>query len=609
MEIINVEIQEIIKGVKNTLNKDITSEYAFNYLTLWYFFVNQYTNRDFPDYLELSEMITDGAKDGGIDYIFFDEEKQKIILAQSKFTSDIEYNTIITELRSMANTFKNFAEHKSEYYNEILRRELREAIDRLPDDSIKDIEYVVFTTSAIDETTVLKKIDQMENNEDLNSDVISIYSFADIETRIENSKCDSITITEGKIKIDKARNALKYETDDISGIMVNVSSDSIKDLYDSYATKGLFDLNIRQYIRNKAIDTGIEQTLENERENFWAYNNGLIFACSDFEISGNVVKMWDFSIVNGGQTTHLLGTYKSKNSAEFYLPCKIICKTFKDKKAERLPDNVFYNKIAETTNSQKPILPRDLKSNSREMLLLKDWLKKEKISLEIKRSSKRAEKKNYDVVIKNDVLGQLIISFIEQKPGTARSNKTKLFENSSLYDRVFKRPYHKDITKKECIVDLINLNARFDDIKSKLLKDNALSPDEMYVFKNGKYTIIACISLFYSILNGDVNPNDLVIEPKKLLENEIVYDKIIDNYKGDDIDSKLSGLIVFIVEHLTKMYIDARNKKEATSVSDYFKSDKIYVEKIVPDLCKEYIRYRKDVIDERGEILLRKTIG
>ena len=46
----------------------------------------------------------------------------------------------------------------------------------------------------------------------------------------------------------------------------------------------------------------------------------------------------------------------------FFIPCKIICINNKNK-------NLF-SKVAETTNSQKPIYPRDLKANSPEMKML-----------------------------------------------------------------------------------------------------------------------------------------------------------------------------------------------------------------------------------------------
>lgn len=46
-----------------------------------------------------------------------------------------------------------------------------------------------------------------------------------------------------------------------------------------YAGKGLFDLNIRKYIRNTLVDNGIKNTLDKDRQNFWFLNNGIIIAC------------------------------------------------------------------------------------------------------------------------------------------------------------------------------------------------------------------------------------------------------------------------------------------------------------------------------------------
>ena len=125
-----------------------------------------------------------------------------------------------------------------------------------------------------------------------------------------------------------------------------------------YAEEGLFDLNIRKYINNRTVDEGIRHTLANDRQNFWFLNNGLIIACKDYDIDGNTVKLYDFSIVNGGQTTNIIGKFKGNNEEEFFIPCKII------KEKYRKGSENFYNRIAEATNSQKPILPRDLKSNS-----------------------------------------------------------------------------------------------------------------------------------------------------------------------------------------------------------------------------------------------------
>lgn len=140
--------------------------------------------------------------------------------------------------------------------------------------------------------------------------------------------------------------------------MCNVLSSSIIALYNKYAGYGLFDLNIRKYIRNKMVDSGINETLDRNRENFWFLNNGITIACDNFDVDGDTVWLEGFSIVNGGQTTYLIGNYKGSGKGEFYIPCKIVAVNKGD------ADNSFFTKIAEAVNSQKPIYARDLKSNN-----------------------------------------------------------------------------------------------------------------------------------------------------------------------------------------------------------------------------------------------------
>jgi len=69
----------------------------------------------------------------------------------------------------------------------------------------------------------------------------------------------------------------------------------------------------------------------------------------------------------------LIGTHKFKTQSPFYIPCKIVAQ--KDNKSV---DYNIFNRIAEATNSQKPIQIRDLKSNSPEMRNLQKMFLKEK---------------------------------------------------------------------------------------------------------------------------------------------------------------------------------------------------------------------------------------
>ena len=51
-------------------------------------------------------------------------------------------------------------------------------------------------------------------------------------------------------------------------------------------------------------------------------NNGLTIACNEYKVDGKFIKLYDFSIVNGGQTTNLIGTYTSKKMIAFIFHVK-----------------------------------------------------------------------------------------------------------------------------------------------------------------------------------------------------------------------------------------------------------------------------------------------
>jgi hypothetical protein len=139
---------------------------------------------------------------------------------------------------------------------------------------------------------------------------------------------------------------------------------------------------------NKKIDDKITDSLQKKRDDFWFLNKGIIISCKDFKPDGDNVKLYDFSIVNGCQTTTLIGEYKGKNEGDnFYLPCKIV----KSKSNQEDEFSRFMSEIAEASNSQKPISDRDLKANRPEQRNLQKELKEEnpKIYLEIKRGEQQ----------------------------------------------------------------------------------------------------------------------------------------------------------------------------------------------------------------------------
>lgn len=567
-EVLLNELRSIKEELEKS-NKKVTDENAFEYLAMQ-FFCYKIKNIK-PKLYDIESSITNGPNDGGIDFVYYDDEESKVVLGQCKYTENMKLNDIISELNKMSSTVENFKKAYTGTYNKKLKTNLQNALDRLPDESAGNVEYCIFTTSDINQNDVTNKL-HAENNL-YSKDMVSVYGVSEINSQIKELIEKAKTVNEYKIEIDYPHNVLQYETDNVSGIMVNMSSESLVRMYDKFKDEGLFDLNIRKYIKNKTVDEGIKETLDKERENFWFYNNGLTIACSEYVLDGNKVKLYDFSIVNGGQTTNRIGNYKGSNNDKFYLPCKII--------SIKNDDQKLYSKIAEATNSQKPINPRDLKSNSPEMKMLQRWLGKEGVYLEIKRGEKKKLKNIKS--IKNDELGQLLLSFGYQQPGTARSGKRSIFENKPLYNKLYRVNYEKDPNKKEFILDLIQLSEDYSIIEADLKNGTTISDDEKIVLSNAKYVIFSLLGLSYFLVNEDYSRDDLNNDISVLKSPDLVCSKFISNYKADDYQERLKSLIKIILDSLCDTYENCVSRNEVTSISNLFKTDKKYRDSIVKD--------------------------
>lgn len=284
-EVLKSEISKIKELVE--MKKDLISdEMAFNFLILQYFC---YNSKNFHDnIIFINDNITDEKNDGGIDFVYFDEDESKIIIGQNKYTYNINNNDVVAELRKIFDTIKNFNKGRIGSYNDKLKRNLIEALDRLGEENDGNIEIYFSSLKDINSEIIFNKITEEERS--CVSD-IRFFSERDIEDRILSIQDTVEKVNEFKFEIDKAKNFLEYSNGKLNGIFVNISHLSLQKAYNLYKDKGLFDLNIRRYIRNKAVDDKIKETLENSREDFWFLNNGLTIACNEYKVDGKFIKL------------------------------------------------------------------------------------------------------------------------------------------------------------------------------------------------------------------------------------------------------------------------------------------------------------------------------
>lgn len=373
---------------------------------------------------DIDEMIVDGQYDGGVDVLLSDpnSDNSDLVIIQSKYHAAITFEEVVNAIIKMTLFYKDMLAGHFEQVNQKVQSRFLTLNAEVGDESkIHFVLYISAPKSGIRKDRVEKKF--REQFTDSSQFELSIYFSTDIENEIKESESRRPTVETGKIKIDKARNVLYYGDDESSAI-VNVSAFSIKALYAQHSLN-LLARNLRYHIAGREIDQAIAASIQDNPESFWLKNNGITIICDEFEVSGREVKLKNFSIVNGGQTTYML--HKSNLISEdhdLYLPCKII-EIEGNTEDEK---NTFSLEIAKATNSQKAIKPTDLKANAPEQIRFAQSMREVGLFYQTKRGE--TVPNNYKTTYLNSSLnevGKLCLAGIFQIPCISRTKPSSLF--------------------------------------------------------------------------------------------------------------------------------------------------------------------------------------
>lgn len=540
--------------------------------------------------IDIKTGFTDGTGDGGIDFIYTDDEV--MYLVQGKTSDNLTIEEISNVFYKMKNTVENFESGSYSQYSKKLKSVYRNIYDSIDDN--KNIEFVLFTNTQIKDS-LLKRISELKKKKEFSSFEITIYDKVDIEKKEILSYSDSDLVVEDSVQIFLNKNnkndMLSYGE---NGRIVNVKATSIKYLYEKYADSGLFSYNLREHVAQKNVDEGIELTIKNDKDNFWFYNNGITIGCEHFDVSGNKIKLFNFSIINGAQTTTKIGKSKFIDSKhDFPLVCKIVKSDLNNKKSRD-----FIGKISEASNSQKPIKFRDLKSNDfhQKELEARAGSNKYPLAIEIKRGVKA---KNYNKVrekwqrVSNEYIGQLILSCIFQKPGMARNSKNTIFSSKKMYQQVFVRKHDFDT-----LYDLVRLGNIYDEYLNRVVKETN-DVDTIGIMKNGKLTILAIVCYLIK------KQRKIVIDHTS---DEVYKDNLIGllftDYPKDDLNKKIEEIFKYIIRKLESLYEQKKEVEKITSFSNYFKNEKFY-EIFIREL-DEIDDWDKEKLDSYMSVFLEK---
>jgi len=525
----------------------------------------------FP-HIEPEDYITDGGEDFSVDAYFIDDEKREINIFQFKSTEkfeiakkkdafkDSDISKFILNLEKIWNHNKNLSQKANNKTFEAIKA-IWEALEK------GYINTKVWFISNYDETIKDKsKILNLskEFKQKFRAELI-IWSLDNLVDLIIEKEFKPIDV---KLKL-KGRNYFEDITGKIRALIGEVNAlnflEAILDEKNNLR-EGVFNENIRVYLRqstkiNKQIYSSIEKKEENF--NFFFYNNGITAICDSYEhpnTDSPTVTIKNFQIVNGGQTIHsIYEAYKNglvENIKNIYLLLRLY----------EVKDRSIGQAVARYTNTQNPVRSRDIMSNDEVQIKLQQELKRQGWYYERKKYEYRDSEIENDKKIDAEKLGQIILSFYLEKPGSAKNKKQEIF--GIFYNEIFDEnkinaeyvllPYllYKDIEK-----DIRKFNQKI----KKLEKENKIKKLETELKKDGfllhaHYYLLSCLKLL-----AEKNSIELKLENRK---------KIFDNYND--------------VKEILRAMINEKRKDPKFSMPYLFKGDD-FLKEIKEKIFKEKI--------------------
>lgn len=483
--------------------EDSGREESSNFL-LW-FLINYYR----LDEDEAVDYICDRKNDKGIDGIFVDDNTQEIFLFQSKFYKSFGKNQGDGDLNKFIGVKEWFElENVGKLSNSYANRELKSLVSRLKVFDCIDQNYqlnLVFVTSGYFDKNAKDYIEVTKN-------IVEYWDCNSLYKNYTYSGKDDFVKSEYTFNVDGE--IIEYGLED--GIPTYIFSLKASDIIelDGIVDRSLFAKDVRFGLGLTRVNKDIKRTIGNESEhkNFLLYNNGITIIAKELKYNKNEkeLKMKNYSIVNGCQTTLTLYENRDRISEDLRLILKII----ETGENPRLGKNITYY-----TNNQNPISIVDQWSRDKFQQDLKENFKNSfsnRVFYKIKPGEKTED---YEEVIENTFAAQLIYSFVLEKPYEAHL-KTKIFST-----------YHSDIFNRNVDEYLIYFLYKI----YKLIESNIENIKEP-IIRSYKLTRFFFLNLIKKVMQEDDVSKTFFQSPKDFFNNY-----------NDRIENSFTKLIKFLM--------------------------------------------------------------
>ena len=347
---------------------DLTSQYGNNSLILYALQLRF----EIPDIVSVaSDALTDSGNDKKCDLIYVDSDIGVAVIAQgymrqSPQAGDSAPSNKASDLNTAATWV--FAKNPDDA-PERIREQVRLLQSAIEDNAISTIYFwYVHNLNEKNNSLVKEELSAMQISArtllkslfpQSEAEVFALEVGNETIEKWYNSASKQITITD-TLYVDTPKVGFELRGNKWRAYVTAVASKWLKRQYEAYADD-LFSGNPRTYLgsgkKKNKINLGIMETIDQQPDNFWTYNNGITALVNNYTVTedetGKNLSISGITIINGAQTTGAISSVNELKDA--WIPIRfIVCN-----------DTNIIDEIINNNNKQNEILPADLRSNDK----------------------------------------------------------------------------------------------------------------------------------------------------------------------------------------------------------------------------------------------------
>lgn len=356
-----------------------------------------------------------------------------------------------------------------------------------------------------------------------------------------------------------------------------VSAKWLKGKYNTYQDD-IFSGNPRNYLgsgkKKNKINLGIMETISQQPDNFWAYNNGVTALVNSYEVTsdsqGQHLSISGITIINGAQTTGAISNVESLGDA--WVPIRfIVCQ-----------DSNIIDDIISNNNKQNEILPSDLRSNDRIQTKLREQFGPyPKLYYSGGRRSDVRPSRSKEI-LDPYVVAQSLLSF-HGDCVTAYNSKNELWSDDHLYSNLFS----EQLTAKH-IIFCYSLSRAIDLYKLDLQKkgaDRTENENKQYKYLTKRGSKMLLLSTISKCMESIIGRKISDFWALSFLDNSD-FDKIVLLWR-----SVVKTVLPMAYTDLEPALKDGlKSKEQAKSVAERVSNTMAAIQETVHPLFIEYVK-------------------